>query len=145
MRDKLKNTNNQSLNSKVDQSPAKKPELSLKKKEKPAWAKTAQQAQESEEKQVDELLDFFNQEQKTDLKDFISDEEVKKILIDLKSKVEKLKEQEDWRKEQLQRIEQQRQNVCEEKEKDDILSRISRQSGAQSISSQKTAERVQEL
>jgi hypothetical protein len=32
---------------------------------------------------------------------------------------------------------------AEEKEKDDVLSRISKQSGAQSVASQKTAERVE--
>ena len=45
----------------------------------------------------------------------------------------------------MKRIEDEKQNQSESKDKDDILSRISRQSGAQSISSQKTAERVQEL
>lgn len=43
-------------------------------------------------------------------------------------------------------MEEEKNNKEEPKEKDDdILSRISKQSGAQSISSQKTAERVQEL
>jgi hypothetical protein len=56
-----------------------------------------------------------------------------------------LKEQEDWRKGQLRKIEEEKNNSSEErgKDKDDILSRISGQSGAQSVSSQKTAERVQ--
>lgn len=43
----------------------------------------------------------------------------------------------------MKRIEDEKNNHHEQKDKDDILSRMSRQSGAQSISSQKTAERVQ--
>mgnify|MGYP000371483282 CR=1 FL=1 len=70
-------------------------------------------------------------------------------MTELKGKIEKLKEQDDWRKEQLQRMEDDRNMAREEKnkdkDKDDILSRISRNSEAQSVSSQKTAERVQEL
>ena len=76
----------------------------------------------------------------------VSDGDVKNILTELKNKIEKLKEQENWRKDQLKKMEEEKNNKEEPKEKDDdILSRISKQSGAQSISSQKTAERVQEL
>ena len=45
----------------------------------------------------------------------------------------------------MKRIEDDKYVQSESKDKDDILSRISRQSGGQSVSSQKTAERVQEL
>lgn len=69
------------------------------------------------------------------------------MLVDLKSKIEKLKEQEDWKATQLKKVEENRAKAQEEreKEKDDILSRISKNSGAQSVASQKTAERVEEL
>ena len=67
---------------------------------------------------------------------------MKSILVDLKGKIEKLKEQEDWRKDQLKRIEEKRVNTSNEGDKDDVLSRMSRQSGGQSVSSNKTAERV---
>lgn len=67
---------------------------------------------------------------------------MKSILVDLKGKIEKLKEQEDWRKDQLKRIEEKRVDSSNEGDKDDVLSRMSRQSGGQSVSSNKTAERV---
>ena len=67
---------------------------------------------------------------------------MKSILVDLKGKIEKLKEQEDWRKDQLKRIEEKRVDTSNEGDKDDVLSRMSRQSGGQSVSSNKTAERV---
>jgi len=67
---------------------------------------------------------------------------VKSILVDLKGKIEKLKEQEDWRKDQLKRIEEKKVDSSNEGDKDDVLSRMSRQSGGQSVSSNKTAERV---
>lgn len=67
---------------------------------------------------------------------------MKSILVDLKGKIEKLKEQEDWRKDQLKRIEERKVESSNEGDKDDILSRISKQSGGQSVSSNKTAERV---
>ncbi len=93
---------------------------------------------------MDELIDFFNTEEKTDIKDYVSDDEVKNLLVELKSKIEKLKEQEGWKAEQMKRMEESRARAEEEKErgKDDILSRISKNSGAQSVASQKTAERV---
>jgi hypothetical protein len=95
---------------------------------------------------VDELIDFFNTEEKTELKDYVSDDEVKRLLVDLKSKIEKLKEQEDWKGAQMRKIEQDRsREEQKQEEKDDVLSRISRQSAAQSVASQKTAERVEEL
>ena len=65
---------------------------------------------------------------------------MKNILTEIRSKIEKLKEQEDWRKEELKKIEEDKiSNADRSKDKDDVLSRISRQSGAQSISSQRTA------
>ena len=67
---------------------------------------------------------------------------MKSILVDLKGKIEKLKEQEDWRKDQLKRIEEKKVDSSNEGDKDDVLSRMSRQSGGQSVSSNKTAERV---
>ena len=35
---------------------------------------------------------------------------MKNILVDLKGKIEKLKEQEDWRKDQMKRIEDEKNN-----------------------------------
>jgi len=42
------------------------------------------------------------------LKDYVSDNDVKSILIELKAKVEKLKEQEDWKNSQIKRIEEEK-------------------------------------
>lgn len=93
---------------------------------------------------MDELIDFFNSEEKDELKDYVSDEEVKKLLLDLKGKIEKLKEQEDWKTNQLRKMaEDKAQQAEKQEEKDDVLSRISKQSAAQSVASQKTAERVE--
>lgn len=50
------------------------------------------------------MLDFFDKEEPTELKDYVSDSDVKGILVELKGKIEKLKEQEDWRKDQMKRI-----------------------------------------
>lgn len=78
------------------------------------------------------------------MKDYVSDNDVKSILVELKAKVEKLKEQEDWKNNQIKRIEEEKIKSAEEKngDKDDILSRISKQSGGQSVASQRTVERV---
>lgn len=91
---------------------------------------------------MDELIDFFNADEKTELKDYVSDDEVKRLMLELKSKIEKLKEQEDWKGAQMRKIEEDRNKEPAPEEKDDVLSRISKQSGAQSVASQKTAERV---
>jgi hypothetical protein len=116
-----------------------------KKKEKPAWARTAAEVEKAGEEEVDELLDFFGSGEVGELKDYISDNEVKKILVELRDKVEKIKQEENWKAERQQMMEREREErQKEEKEgKDDILSRISKQSGGQSVASQRTAERVE--
>jgi hypothetical protein len=118
-----------------------------KKKEKPAWARTAAEVEKAGEEEVDELLDFFGSGEVGELKDYISDNEVKKILVELRDKVEKIKQEENWKAERQQMMEREREDrQKEEKEgKDDILSRISKQSGGQSVASQRTVERVEEL
>ena len=69
-------------------------EFKKKHAEKPVWAMTKEAAEQNEDKQVDELLDFFQQ---NDVSDFSQDDEIKKLLVHLKDKVEKLKESENWK------------------------------------------------
>lgn len=85
------------------------------------------------------MIDFFNTEQgEGELKDYVSDNEVKSIMVELKQKIEKLKEQQDWKEEQVKRL-QERKEEDDRSQKDDVLSRISRQSDGRSVASQKTA------
>ena len=66
-------------------------------------------------------------------------------MVELKEKIEKLKEQQDWKEDQVRRLQERKNNEDEKSQKDDVLSRISRQSDGRSVASQKTAERVEEL
>ena len=38
------------------------------------------------------MIDFFNKEEGDELKDYVSDSEIKHIMVELKQKIEKLKE-----------------------------------------------------
>ena len=51
---------------------------------------TADQVEAQEEEEVNDVLDFF---EKGELKDYLSDEEVNKVLFDLKDRIEKIKGQ----------------------------------------------------
>lgn len=55
-----------------------------KKPEKPLWAMTKQKVEETEDKEVDELLDFFENNQ---VSDFSQDNEIKHLLGNLKQKI----------------------------------------------------------
>lgn len=83
------------------------------------------------------------------MKDYLADEEVSKMLRDLKERISEMKKEGNddnmgnWKKKQAERIQEAR--AQNQGDKDDIMSRISRNSEAQSVASQKAAERVQEL
>ena len=55
-----------------------------KKTEKPVWAMTREAAEENEDKEVDELLDFFENNQ---VSDYSQDAEIKNLLGNLKDKI----------------------------------------------------------
>ena len=71
------------------------------------------------------------------------------MLRDLKERISEMKKEGNddnmgnWKKKQAERIQEAR--AQNQGDKDDIMSRISRNSEAQSVASQKAAERVQEL
>ena len=117
----------------------------MKKGQKPAWAKTQQEVEAQEEKEVDDLLNVFENGK---VKDYLEDEEVNKMLNDLKERITSMKteDQENWKRKQIQKYKENREEKEEEKQKkDDIVSRISRKSGTESVASQKTVERIEEL
>ena len=69
---------------------------------KPLWAQTQKQVEQNEEAEVDDVIDFF---ETAELKDYLQDNEVNKILEDLKGRIEKLKGQgDDWKKKEVNRI-----------------------------------------
>ena len=51
----------------------------------------------------------------------------------------------DWRKKHVDRLKQAKEQANNEEKRDDILSRISKNSDAKSVASQKTVERVEQL
>jgi hypothetical protein len=109
----------------------------FKKKEKgdkPVWAKTKEQVEESEEKEVDELLDFF---ESNNVNDFSEDQEVKNLLANLKLKIEKMKETDDWKEKEVERIKQQKEERRNEGE-EDKYSQFSVNSEGRSVASEKT-------
>lgn len=50
---------------------------------------------------MDELLDFF---ENNNVNDFSADEEVKDLLANLKQKIEKMKEGDNWKEKEVERI-----------------------------------------
>lgn len=50
---------------------------------------------------MDELLGFFEQ---NDVSDFSQDQEIKKLLIHLKDKIEGMKQEENWKEKEADRI-----------------------------------------
>jgi hypothetical protein len=109
----------------------------FKKKEKgdkPVWAMTKEQVEESEEKEVDELLDFF---ESNNVNDFSEDQEVKNLLANLKLKIEKMKETDDWKEKEVERIKQQKEERRNEGE-EDKYSQFSVNSEGRSVASEKT-------
>jgi hypothetical protein len=72
-------------------------------KEKPAWALTEQEHERREDREVEELVDFF---EKQDFKEFIEDVEVGAILKCLKEKISDIKQEKDWRERQAAEDEQ---------------------------------------
>lgn len=69
-----------------------------KKNDKPVWAMTKQQVEENEDKEVDDLLDFF---ENNNLKDYSEDDQVKNLLSSLKDKIDKMKQADDWKEKEI--------------------------------------------
>ena len=55
---------------------------------------TKEAAEENEDKEVDELLDFFEHNQ---VSDFSQDDEIKNLLVNLKEKIENMRQEENWK------------------------------------------------
>ena len=55
---------------------------------------------------MDELLDFF---ETNNVNDFSEDEEVKDLLSSLKQKIEKMKEADDWKEKEVERMKKDRE------------------------------------
>lgn len=72
-----------------------------KKGDRPGWAKTEKQREAQEEAEVDELLDFFDN---NDVKDYLADDQINHMLKDLKERIESMKkdgQDGNWRKKQM--------------------------------------------
>lgn len=82
---------------------------------------TKKAAQDNEEKEVDQLLDFFENNQ---VSDFSQEPEIKLLLGNLKEKIEKMKQQDDWKEKEGERIRQARQ-ARNEGQDDDKYSQFS--------------------
>ena len=62
---------------------------------------TKEAADETEEKEMDDLLGFFEQ---NNMSDFSQDQEIKHLLSNLKGKIEEMRQQENWKQKQNQRL-----------------------------------------
>lgn len=62
---------------------------------------TKQAAEQTEDKEMNELLDFFQQ---TDMNDFSQDAEIKKLLANLQEKIQNMKKEENWKQKQAERL-----------------------------------------
>ena len=108
----------------------------FKKKEKPVWAMTKEQVEDNEDKEVDELLDFF---ENNNVNDFSADDEVKDLLANLKQKIEKMKEGDNWKEKEVERIREARKDRPEREGEDDKYSQFSvGNSEGKSVASEKT-------
>lgn len=103
----------------VPQSEKKRPKM--KKKNLPAWAKTAEMHQEEEVEEDEELLNFMDS---LDVEKYLEDVEFKTMLDTLKKRVSDLKGEPDWREKWQTRLKEKRekrkQEYLEEKEKNRI-------------------------
>lgn len=80
----------------------------MKKGKKPVWAKTDQEIEQQQEKEADELIDFF---ESGEIKDYADDEEIKNMLQDLKGRIQAIKSEggengddKNWKKKQVEKI-----------------------------------------
>lgn len=93
----------------------------LKKKNLPAWAKTAEMQQEEEIEEDDELLNFMDS---LDVEKYLEDVEFKSMIDTLKKRVSDLKGEPDWREKWQSRLkektEKRRQEYLEERERNKI-------------------------
>lgn len=79
-------------------------EQSKQERKKPAWTLTEKQAEEQEEQDVDELLEFAYQ---LDYEKYIEDFEIRQALSVLKERVQELKQDENWKENFVARWNQQ--------------------------------------
>ena len=93
----------------------KKGEEFKKKNEKPLWAMTKEAVEDTEDKEVEDLLDFFEQNQ---VASFSQDEEIKVLLSSLKGKIEKMKEEDNWKEKEGDRMRQDRQARADDHDED---------------------------
>lgn len=106
----------------------------LKKKSKPAWARTTDQQDELEDVEDEALLNFMDN---LNFDQYVEDVEIKNLLQSLKDRVQNLKEEPDWKEKWKLRLkektEKRKQQYLEEKEKrkqdDDNMSVIASTGG----------------
>lgn len=89
----------------------------LKKKSKPAWARTTDQQEELENEEDDELINFMGN---LDFDKYVEDVEIKNLMQSLKDRVDNLKQEPDWREKWKKRLkektERRKQEYLKEKE-----------------------------
>lgn len=93
---------------------------------------------QSEDKEVDELLDFF---ENNEIEDFSQNEEIKHLLVNLKDKIEKMKADENWKEREAERMQKAKEarNRPQEDQEDDKYSNFHvANSEGKSVASEKT-------
>ena len=77
-----------------EKAPSEKPAAKAKKVTKPAWATTEKQQEEMKEAEIDDLLEFAYE---LDYEKYMEDFEVRQALAVIKERVNKIKEEPDWK------------------------------------------------
>ena len=109
-------------------------EITQKKKSKPAWAVPTQQQENFEEAEEEELINFMGN---LNFDEYVDDVEVRTLIQSLKSRVDSLKEEPDWRDKWKKRLkektEKRKQDYLDEKQRlrqdDDNCSVVASQGG----------------